>query len=401
MSRLVHMFLQTAIVFLAIGLGSASCDEKVDSVVLEVSIKASSVSADEGFMYVNVRCAGDWTLSLSDDNWASLNPTSGTGDKNNVLLSYQANDGETERTLTITVSSSGRTSSCSLLQRVQEEEDDSDTGSGSGSGSGTSPTGNLKNTGWLELPEMDNQELSYFTHSFGMSGKTYRNYSFGWSQGDLVALWVAYPLCKLYTNKTVDRTNEWAYDPLLGKAYSPAPFSGYGGDYARGHQLPSADRLCCEEANEQTFFGTNMTPQLNQHNEGIWATLEDKVRTWANTSDTTYVLTGCVVEGSTKFTTDSDGKKMTVPKAYYKAVLRYHKSSTISQWTAVGFYTDHKDYGSQKSNLKAVAMSIDALEEMTGMDFFVNLSDRLGENKAAEIEAQNPTDATYSQIWGW
>ena len=42
-------------------------------------------------------------------------------------------------------------------------------------------------------------DLEYYTHSFKMGGRTYRNYSFGWSQKDRIALWVAYPLCKLYT----------------------------------------------------------------------------------------------------------------------------------------------------------------------------------------------------------
>ena len=200
----------------------------------------------------------------------------------------------------------------------------------------------------------------------------------------------------MFTNKTVGRTDAWAYDPILGQEYSSAPFGGYGGSYARGHQIPSADRLCCYDANAQTFYGTNMTPQLNAHNEGIWQTMESKVRTLANTSDTTYVVTGCVVEGSTKFTEDSDGKKMTVPVGYYKVLLRYSKSSTISTWAAMAFYTEHKSY-SNSTSLKSLAMSVDELEEMLGMDFFVNLPAKLGEARAAELEAEDPLT---NSVWG-
>ena len=251
------------------------------------------------------------------------------------------------------------------------------------------PTIDPKKTGWMELPAMDNDDYGYYSHSFIMKDKAYRNYSFAWSQKDLISIWMAYPLCKTYTEKVVSRTDAWNYDPILGPELSCAPFSGYAGDYARGHQVPSADRLCCREANEQTFYGTNIIPQLNEHNEGIWQNLENRIREVANASDTTYVVTGCVVEGSKEITTDSDGKNITVPVAYYKAVLRYKKGDA-DVWTGAAFYTEHKRY--PNNDLKAVSMSIDELEEMTGHDFFVNLPGKVGDDAAAAVEAQKPTD---------
>ena len=251
------------------------------------------------------------------------------------------------------------------------------------------PTVDPRKTDWMELPAMDDDAYGYYSHSFIMKNNVYRNYSFAWSQKDLVSIWMAYPLCKTYTEKVVSRTDAWNYDPILGPELSCAPFSGYAGDYARGHQVPSADRLCCREANEQTFYGTNIIPQLNEHNEGIWQNLENHIREVANASDTTYVVTGCVVEGSKEITTDSDGKNITVPVAYYKAVLRYKKGDA-DVWTGAAFYTEHKKY--PNNDLKAVSMSIDELEEMTGHDFFVNLPGKVGDDAAAAVEAQKPTD---------
>ena len=236
---------------------------------------------------------------------------------------------------------------------------------------------------------MDNPTLGYFTHSFKMDGKKYRNYSFGWSQKDRVALWVAYPLCKLYTNGSAGRTNAWALDPLLGDL-SAAPFGGYAGDYARGHQLPSADRQCCDEANAQTFYGTNMTPQLNEHNEGIWSNLESKVRNIASGSDTTYVVTGVIVSPSSLIEKDSYGNNVTIPDAYFKVLLRYSKSSTLGQWNAAAFYLEHRKYDEKIG--KQHSMSVDALEEMTGIDFFVNLPAKVGKDQADRIEAAVPAD---------
>jgi DNA/RNA endonuclease G (NUC1) len=258
------------------------------------------------------------------------------------------------------------------------------------------PNVDPKKTDWMELPAMDNDAYGYYSHSFSMKDKVYRNYSFAWSQKDLVSVWMAYPLCKTYTDKVVDRTDAWNYDPILGPELSCAPFSGYAGDYARGHQVPSADRLCCREANEQTFYGTNIIPQLNEHNEGIWSNLENRIRDIANASDTTYVVTGCVVDGSKEITTDSDGKNITVPVAYFKAVLRYKKGDA-NVWTGAGFYTEHKNYLHNSANLKAVSMSIDELEEMTGHDFFVNLAGKIGSDEAAAVEAQQPGEY---KVWG-
>ena len=391
----------------ACGLMLTSCDiVKMQEEVLEVSIKNPTVASGKGQQFVNVKCSGDWTLALvSEDgevDWATLNTYSGSGNQSNVKLSYDVNATEKSRELAIYLDNGSKTVSCSMTQLPsgQHPEDDPDTGgdngsgdNGSGDGGDDSGSSDLAVTGWLELPAMDNPDLGYYTHSFKMNGNTYRNYSFGWSQKDRVALWVAYPLCKLYTNGSAGRTNAWALDPLLGND-SAAPFGGYAGDYARGHQLPSADRQCCYDANAQTFYGTNMTPQLNEHNERIWADLESKVRGYANTSDTTYVVTGVMVSSSSKKERDSYGQSVTIPDAYFKAVLKYSKSSTLGAWNAAAFYLEHRAYSGSVS--KEHSMSIDELEEMTGIDFFVNLPAKIGEEQAAKLEAADPAN---SSVW--
>lgn len=367
--------------------------------IIEVSIKTPKVGSGKGQQFVNVKCKGDWELVLASDagevDWARLNVTSGTGDKSNVVLSYDVNDTEQARKLSIFLDNGLQTVSCQLEQLSAGERPEDDPADDPNDDPGTDGVGNveLAKTGWMELPAMDNPNLGYYTHSFKMNGNTYRNYSFGWSQKDRVALWVAYPLCKFYTNGDAGRTNAWALDPLLGED-SAAPFGGYAGDYARGHQLPSADRQCCYEANAQTFYGTNMTPQLNAHNERIWADLENKVRGYASSSDTTYVVTGVMVSASSAIQKDSYGNNVTVPDAYFKAVLKYSPSSTLGTWNAAAFYLEHRAYTGSIG--KEHSMSIDELEEMTGIDFFVNLPAKVGEDQAAKLES---TDPANSSVW--
>ena len=381
-------------VIAACGLMLTSCSKPEDKTrdIFHVSVKTPKVGSGKGQQFVSVKCSGSWTLALVADegevDWAELSVTSGQGDKNNVVLKYEVNATESTRSLKIVLDNGVKWTDCAFEQAATGQHPDDDPDGGSGQGNV-----DLTKTGWLELPAMDDPALGYYSHSFKMDGKSYRNYSFGWSQKDRVALWVAYPLCKLYTNGNVGRTDAWALDPLLGED-SAAPFGGYAGSYARGHQIPSADRQCCYDANAQTFYGTNMTPQLNDHNEGIWADLEGKVRGWANTSDTTYVVTGVTVSASSKKERDSYGNSVTIPDAYFKAVLKYNKASTFAPWTAAAFYLEHRAYSGSIS--KSHSMSIDELEEITGIDFFVNLPAKVGEEQAAKLEAADPAS---SSVW--
>jgi endonuclease G len=232
---------------------------------------------------------------------------------------------------------------------------------------------------------------------------TTRNYSFYWDYSNLVAQWVAYPLCNWNIGSSTGRTDNWGLDPLLPSDKQPVLFKGFSsgnnGWYARGHQCPSADRLTSREANAMTFYFTNMTPQIQDNfNGGIWAGLESQVRTWAKNSDTLYVVTGCVTEGSTYYALDNNGKKVTVPTGYYKAVLRYSKSTTLgfSGYMACAVYLDHKEYSAGTVS-SSYSMSIDDLEKKLGLDLFVNLPDAIGQANADKVEAQEPSTVS----WWW
>ena len=233
--------------------------------------------------------------------------------------------------------------------------------------------------GWMELPAVAKSTgYAYIAHRTNLNGNDVRNYSMWYDTQNRLALWVAYPLYKDMMGES-GRTDEWAYDPKMPKRYQAELYSSYGVDgYDRGHQLPSADRTATVLLNESTFYFTNMTPQNSALNQGVWGTLEGKVRNWADGCDTLYVVTGAVLpqSGSIKYLQDNRGEDVAVPDAYYKVLLRYSAAdaSTNGGYSAIGFWFENRAYSGTAVTAE-YARSIDEIESLTGFDFFTNLNE--------------------------
>lgn len=243
-------------------------------------------------------------------------------------------------------------------------------------------------SGWLELPAMrPDSGLKFLRHDRTIDGVRSRDWSCAYDTSALISHWVAYPLNKDLIG-TGKRSDAWGLDPKLPAEKQPVLYRGFKSAdpdvrYDRGHQIPSADRLDRED-NIRTFYFTNMTPQLSQLNQKGWAQLEDLVRDRAMTVDTLYVVTGCSVEGSDEYAYDNEGKKVLVPSAYYKALLSYRMTKDGPEYKACGFWMEHSPF---KGDVVESILSVDKLEEKTGLDFFVNLKDKIGKKAAASVES--------------
>lgn len=386
-----------------LALSSCGSGGKEDVLPPTVEVKTAVVEAGGYSQFIYVKASSSWRITITSVDggepvdWIIADPSSGSGDMD-VTLKVEENKSEKERSAVITVENSAGKTSKTISQKAKGSEVKPDP---------TPSGGNLSpKTGWMELPAIP-EGMDAFTHSMTVGSVSTRNYSFLWDYSNLVAPCVAYPLCKWNIGNNIKRTNAWGLDPLLPEGKQPVLFRGFSegnnGWYARGHQIPSADRLTSYESNSMTFYGTNMTPQIQDgFNGDIWATLEGKVRSWANSSDTLYVVTGCVIdypEGQTvKYALDNYGKKVTVPTAYYKVVLRYMKNSTVgySGYSACVVWLDHKVYSTKNIDSK-YSMSVKDLEKKVGMDFFVNLPAVVGEEMAAKIESEDPSKVS----WWW
>lgn len=195
---------------------------------------------------------------------------------------------------------------------------------------------------------------------------THTGYTLSYNEEYEVPNWVSYELTKEEViNQGTDRKDNFRADPAITTGSAElADYKGSGFD--RGHMAPAADFRWAPDAMNDTFFLSNMCPQTHSFNAGIWSDLESAVRTMAYDNESIYVVTGPVL---TDGPYERIGKNnVAVPKRFYKVILDY----TEPEIKAIGFILDHEN---SKEPLSYFAVSVNDVEEVTGIDFFPRLPD--------------------------
>jgi endonuclease G len=195
------------------------------------------------------------------------------------------------------------------------------------------------------------------------------------------AAWVAYELTSDETIKRYERTNRFLIDGAV-RTNSATDKDYKKSGYDRGHLAPAGDMSWSATAMEESFYYSNMSPQEPSFNRGIWKKLEEQVRSWAIELGAIYVVTGPVLKGQM----NSIGQNnVAVPNYYYKVILDNSGSSP----KAIGFIM--RNTGS-KASLAQYAVSIDSVENFTGIDFFPGLADK------TEQKVEN---SVCTACWNW
>jgi endonuclease G len=204
------------------------------------------------------------------------------------------------------------------------------------------------------------------------------------------------------------RAGDFMGDPDIISQYR---VEGYFKGYQRGHMLASEDRQCSVDANKQTFYMTNMQPQYGRFNgydnngSYVWVNTEQLVRKlyggWTktyNATDTIYVVKGGTIDNSSNilgYTSCGSTNNIIVPKYFYMALLyKTGKSQTQGGYKAIALWIPHTEGNTTagKDIAWRYAISIDELEEKTGIDFFCNMPDNL----------EKIVESNYNlAAWGW
>lgn len=193
------------------------------------------------------------------------------------------------------------------------------------------------------------------------------NYTTSYNIGNRIPNWVAWSIEKDELAKVVSRSGlNFMTDPAAkGQLVNTMDYSKSG--YDRGHMCPAADNRFSQKAMEESFYLTNVCPQNHTLNERTWADLENACRGWAN-HDTVYIVCGPYFEGRPK--THIGRARVAVPDGFWKVVLRRFKG----RWCAIGFIMPNTDI---QDAFRNYAVTVDAVECLTGHDFFSDLDDSI------------------------
>lgn len=193
----------------------------------------------------------------------------------------------------------------------------------------------------------------------------YKGFSLGYREADEQAAWVGYCITstELNTAKT-KRSEDFRQDPLIPTG--SATLEDYkGSGFDRGHLAPAADMAWSEQSMHESFLMSNMSPQVQAFNRGVWSRLEDQVRDFARQRGKVWVVTGPVLDQPL----GSIGRQqVSVPRAYYKVL--YSPKPTPSM---LGFLLPNQ--GSSDA-LESFVVSVDSVEAVTGLNFFSKLPDK-------------------------
>ena len=383
----------TVLLFVTLGCSKRQDGPAVSTVKLNMT--KSYLDKEASSFWVLVAGQGQWTLALefpstgteNQKAWAEFRDSAEGEGNGQCRVRYDANKEKASRQLSIVLYSDGKeVDRYSIVQRTDSYSPD------------PLPS-------WLELPEMKSKWV-YHNHKYSNGSATVRNYSYGWNASVRLSDWVAYPLPK--KTPSASRKDQWAFDSKVDpEEQANCVTSSYRGRYDRGHQIPSADRRMPEEAQNQTCYMTNLTPQASAFNQGIWQKFEAQVRTWASYTDTLYVVTGCELSSNPSCTKDGDGNDCPIPSHYYKVLLvrgsnidgipaAADKPGAGKKWLAAAFRLEHRtDYDSEATITSDYMMSVSEFEEITGINFFVNLPAYVGAEAAAAIEKDNPKNRRF------
>lgn len=230
---------------------------------------------------------------------------------------------------------------------------------------------------------------SFFAGGTTPGGKR-RNYTIYFSKNNHQPYMVAYPMyrdCLGEWSRKKWGGDPWDFGPgveqkyqmqLIRRSFQPREYN-----MSRGHMLASNQRTASKELNRTTFYFTNVVPQEQSQNAGIWATLENKENAFAKNArktDTLYVVCGPTLAPNAEMVRDDVNKKCPIPTHTWKVLLKKKKG----QWVSIGVKMPNVRPASG-SKWDDYTCTVAELEKELGVKFFPSLP----ENEATAIKSQN------------
>jgi len=209
--------------------------------------------------------------------------------------------------------------------------------------------------------------------------------------------WVSWHLENDWTGN-LPRNDTFRADPAVLPDWYRVQSTDYSASgFDRGHIAPNADRdnPASIPLNQETFLMSNMIPQAPNNNQGPWADLESYLRTLLPANEV-YILAGPAGVGGSgdngPANTIANGH-VTVPAYTWKVALVLPLGeddvSRVNASTRVIAVIMPND-NSINSDWHAYLTTVDAVEALTGYDFFANVPDIVENSIEAGVDGNNP-----------
>lgn len=201
-------------------------------------------------------------------------------------------------------------------------------------------------------------------------------YYLSYSEKHEQAEWVAYELKPEHINGGKHKRPYFNQDPKV--TTESAHWNNYkNSGYTRGHLLPAGDRIFSKEAYDETFYTSNISPQLYEFNTGIWNSLEMRVRNFVKKNGKVYVVTGGILTDNLK---TIGAEKVAVPDYFYKVLLYNDRN----QYKMLAYLIPHQE--EKRKSLNEYVVTTDSIETLTGIDLFHFLEDTIENELESKIE---------------
>lgn len=205
----------------------------------------------------------------------------------------------------------------------------------------------------------------------------HEGYTVSYNSNYKIANWVAYELtAKEAKSKKNERSNKFVMDPAVkGASATNEDYTRSG--YDRGHLAPAGDMKWSAKAMRESFYLSNICPQKPGLNRGIWKELEEQARLWAMDNGALLIVTGPVITDDMKRL----GKnRVAIPRSFYKVFGML----TEKGYKGIAFIFENRDY--KNTSLKSMAIPVDSVEKVTGIDFFPSLSEDQQKKMEATVD---------------
>lgn len=205
-----------------------------------------------------------------------------------------------------------------------------------------------------------------------------KNYAIHYRFDTKTAEYVVERLTKEKINGNSKRKDDFRIDPDISKQHQ-STIADYAGEaYDRGHLVPAGDNTQNDDVMSESFFLSNMVPQVPNHNRGIWKQLETAVRIWVNEGKDIYVITGTFYNKEHK----QIGKRVGVPDYMWKVIIDAKSKKGIAFW--------FPNAPLPVEDLPKYVVSIDEIEKKTNINFNPKMPEKL--QKALESAKANPSE---------